>query len=287
MQAMDWSDLRYVLTVARAGTLAAAARRLGVNQTTVARRLAAAEATLGTRLFDRVDGVLSPTRAGEAAVARAARVEQEVEALERGIGGADAATAGTVRVTAVPILVNRLLVPAVAQLRAAHPELRLELVAEPRNLSLTRRETDIAIRLARPDGGTALAKRIGRLDYAVYAPRRGDADGLPWIAYEEGSSHLPPARWVVAAAGGEGTGVALLVNDTEAILQAARAGIGKALLPCFVGDGDRRLRRLSGPEPVLSREIWLLVHPELRPQARIVAVIAWLGRLMAACRAAP
>jgi DNA-binding transcriptional LysR family regulator len=284
MQAMDWSDLRHVLMVSRAGTLAAAARRLGVNQTTVARRLAAAEAALGARLFERVDGVLSPTKAGEAAVARAAQVEREVEALERGIGGADAVPAGTVRVTAVPILVNRLLIPAAAKLYAAHPGLRLELIADPRNLSLTRREADMALRLARPEGGTALARRIGRLDYAVYGPRRRNAEELPWITYEEGSSHLPQARWLAAAAGGSAT-APILVNDAEAILQAMCAGLGKSLLPRFVGEGEKRLKRLGKTKPALSREIWLLVHPELRPQARIAAVMAWLTGLMATCRA--
>lgn len=284
MQAMEWSDLRYVLTVARTGSLAAAARRLGVNQTTVARRLAAAEAALGARLFERVDGVLLPTKAGEAAVARAAQVEQEVEALEQGIGGADAVPAGTVRVTAVPILVNRLLIPAVAGLHAVHPRLCLELIADPRNLSLTRRETDMALRLARPEGGTALAKRVGRLDYAVYGPRRRNAEGLPWITYEEGLSHLPQARWLAAAAGESAT-APILLNDAEAILQAVRAGLGKSLLPCFVGEGDKRLKRLGEAGPVLCREIWLLVHPELRPQARIAAVMNWLAGLVATCRA--
>src|SRR5690349_14902177 len=136
MQAMEWSDLRHVLTVARAGTLAAAARRLGVNQTTVARRLKAAEQALGTRLFERRDGVLYPTAAGEAAIVRAARVEQEVEALETGVGEDEAGVAGLVRITAVPILANRLLIPALPKLLAVHPGLRLELVAEPRNLNL-------------------------------------------------------------------------------------------------------------------------------------------------------
>ena len=127
---MEWSDLRHVLAAARAGTLAAAARRLGVNQTTVSRRIAAAEAALGVRLFDRVDGMLRPTREGEAAVARAAQIEREVEALARGIGGADAAPAGVVRLTTVPILANRLLVPAVPKLHAAYPLLQIELIAE-------------------------------------------------------------------------------------------------------------------------------------------------------------
>jgi DNA-binding transcriptional LysR family regulator len=260
--------------------LAAAARRLGVNQTTVARRLAAAEAALGARLFERRDGLLSPTKAGEAAVARAAQVEQEVLALEAGIGGADAAVAGTVRLTAVPILANRLLIPAVPRLRARHPRLRLELIAEPRNLNLTRREADIALRLARPESA-ALARRIGRLDYAVYAPRRRKADDLAWITYEEGLSHLPQARFIAAAAGAEET-APLLLNDAEAIVQAVRAGLGKSLLPCFVGEREPGLTRLG--RVVLSREIWLMVHRDLRPQARIAAVIDWVTELMPACR---
>lgn len=279
---MEWGDLRYVLMVARAGTLAAAARRLGVNQTTVARRLAAAEAALGARLFERKDGVLYPSKAGEAAVARAAQVEQEFESLKHGIGRTDALPAGLVRLTAVPILVNRLLIPALPKLYAAHPRLRIELVAEPRNLNLTRREADIALRLARPEGGTALARRIGQLDYSVYGPRRHGAEKLSWINYEDGLRHLPQARWVAAAA--EGKSVPLLLNDAESILQAMRAGLGKSLFPCFVAESDSRLRRLDGPKVVLSRQIWLLVHRELRSQARIAAVIGWLERLMPSCR---
>jgi DNA-binding transcriptional LysR family regulator len=283
MQGMEWSDLRHVLTVARGGTLAAAARRLGVNQTTVARRLRAVEHALGARLFERRDGVLAPTAAGEAAIARAARVEQEVEALKSGVRGGEASAAGLVRLTAVPVLANRLLIPALPKLFAAHPGLRVELVAEPRNLNLTRREADIALRLARPESGTALARRIGRLDYAAYAPRRRGGESLPWITYEEGLRHLPQARWVAAASNEDGP---LLVNDAEAMLQALHAGLGKAVVPCFVGEGDMRLRRLPGPKAVLSRPLWLLVHRELRAQPRIAAVIAWLERLMPSCCAA-
>jgi DNA-binding transcriptional LysR family regulator len=279
---MEWGDLRYVLTIARAGTLAAAARRLGVNQTTATRRLAAAEATLGARLFERRDGVLFPTEAGEAAIARAAQVEEEVLALERGIGGADAKVAGTVRLTAVPILANRLLIPAAPKLLARYPRLRLELIAEPRNLSLTRREADVALRLARPRTGAALARRIGRLDYAVYRPRRRNAGELAWVTYEEGLSHLPQARFIAAAAGADET-APLLLNDAEAIVQAVRAGVGKSLLPCFVGEREPGLKRLS--RVVLARDIWLMVHRDLRAQARIAAVIDWLLQLMPMCRA--
>jgi DNA-binding transcriptional LysR family regulator len=275
-QAPDWNDLRYLLAVAQGGTLAAAARRLRVDETTVARRLAAAEAALGARLFERIGGAMRPTAAGEAAVAHAERIEREVQALQGRIGGADAAVAGTVRLTAVPIVVNRLLVPALPALLAAHPLLRLELIAEPRNLSLTKREADIALRLARPHGGGAVvARRIGRLDYAVYGPGNGDADTLPWITYEQGLDELPQAKWIAAATRGAAEPPALMASDAETILAAVRIGLGKSLLPCAVAAPEPGLRRLGDGTPVLSRELWLLVHADMRRLARIEAVIAW------------
>ena len=270
---MDWDHLRYVLAVARAGTLSAAARRLRVNQTTVARRIIAAQRELNARLFDRHDGVLRPTKAGAAAIARAERVEQDMLALRDTVAGSDAIAQGVVRITSVPLLVNRLLIPALPKLASAYPRLRLELIAEPRNLSLTRREADIALRLARPQSGTALARRLGRLDYAVFAPRHRTAAGLPWITYEEGLAELPQARWIANAAA-DGPIAPAQVNDAEAILQGVRAGLGKSLLPCFLAGRVPGIRQVGSP--TLSREIWLLVHPELRHQARIVAVLDWL-----------
>jgi DNA-binding transcriptional LysR family regulator len=280
MQSMDWNDLRHILAVARAGTLAGAARRLGVNQTTVARRIAAAEAALGTRLYDRSGGLLRPTPTGETAVARAAAIEQDVLVLEQGASRADTQAAGMVRLTAVPVLANRLLVPAFPRLASRHPRLRLELIAESRNLSLSRREADIALRLARPEGASALlTRRLGRLDYAVYGPRGRTSARLPWIDYEEGRSHLPQARWLSKAAAGE-LRLGLLAGDIETILQAIHAGLGKSLLPRVVADGDSRLKCLSGPGAVLSREVWLLTHHELRSSPRIVAVVDWLTEVV-------
>jgi DNA-binding transcriptional LysR family regulator len=272
---MDWNDLRYVLTLSRASTLAAAARRLNVNQTTVARRLDAIQDALGARLFERVDGAFHPTKAGEAAIAHAARVEQDVANLERGIRNVDHVVSGLVRLTAVPMLINRLIVPALPELQTRHPGLRIDLIADSRNASLTRREADIALRLARPETGrSVLARRLGQLDYAVY----GASARLPWITYEEGLAHLPQARWIETASRGEAM-APWAVSDAETLLQAVRVGLGKSLLACFVGDSVTGLRRLSG-KPVLSREIWLLTHAELRRQARMTAVVDWLGDLV-------
>lgn len=283
MQSLDWNDLRYVLAVAREGSHNAAARQLGVDPTTVSRRLRAIEAALAVCLFERPDdGKLSLTPAGEIAAKRAEAVEAEIGSLKAAIQGADDAAKGTVRVTAVPILINRILVPAAAGLMAQHPQLRVELIAESRDLSLTRREADIAIRLARPRddiGNRVLAKRIGTLGYAVYAANDVQADTatLPWVTYEDGMAHLPQARWMAKSMEKSSAPSAIALNDAEAILQAVQAGLGRSLLPCMVADGVAGVRRVGADQaPFPEREIWLLTHPDLRQLARIAVVLAWI-----------
>lgn len=281
MPDIDWNDLRYVLAAARGGTLSGAARRLGIDETTVARRIARIEKRLGTSLFERAAGRLRPTEAGETMLAHAERVETEFGVLEAALTGAHRIAAGSVRLTAVPILINHILVPAAAALQAAHPGLQLELIADARNLSLSRRETDMALRLARPARDmAAIARRVGTLDYGVYA--RADAvgpggpEGLPWIGYGDEMADLPQAAWIAAASRGAVAATALKVNDAEPILQAVRAGLGRSLLPCAVAGRDPLLRRLDGPAPALRRELWLMIHPDLRALARIRAVVNWI-----------
>lgn len=278
MQSLNWNDLRFVLAVARTRSLAGAARRLGVNDTTVARRIAQAEQRLGAHLFERNLGILHPTEAGAAVVAGAERVELEVQALESAVSGADGLAAGSVRVTSVPIMVNRLLVPALPPLLRNHPQLRVELIAEPRDLSLTKREADIALRLARPrTEGRAIARRIGQLDFAVYEPSRKGTEPLPWITYDDTMADLPQGRWIAERAIRDRQAPPqVMVNDAEAIFQSVKAGLGRSLLPTFVGDREPGLARHSDAPAPLSRELWLMVHPELRELVRIRVVMDWL-----------
>ena len=287
MQTANWNDLRYVLAVSRGRTLAAAARLLGVDSTTVARRLSVAQETLGTRLYQRLaDGTLRLTVAGERAALHAERIEREIAAVGTALAGVGSAISGTVRVTSVPIVVNHILVPAAPALLERHPGLQLEFVADARDLSLTRREADLALRLARPKtGGTrVIARRVGALRYDVYAARHSarDARRLPWITYDEGMNHLPQARWIAAAADRNDEAIAAVhVNDSEGVLEAVIAGLGRSLLPCVVADRDSRLRKLGarhGP-PALTRELWLLAHSELRRLGRIEAVVDWIERV--------
>jgi DNA-binding transcriptional LysR family regulator len=277
MQDLEWSDLRYVLAAARAGTLQAAAQRLDVDATTVARRLRRLERALQAGLFVRTEGRLQPTDAGAAVIAHAEHVEREVGALEARVRGTDHAAAGSVRLTTVPILVSRVLVPAFPSLAARHPHLRLELVAEPQNLSLLRRDADIAVRMARPDKEQSVTtRRIGWIEYAPYAAVGIDPGTLPWITYEERMAGLPQARWIASALRPGESSLAMAVNDAEALLEAVRSGLGKTLLPRLIADRDPDLVTLGTAPPPLSRELWLLVHPDLRHLARVQAVIRWL-----------
>ena len=283
MQEFDWDDLRFLLAAMRSGSLSGAARRLRVNETTVARRIARFEASLGTRLLERSTGGLHPTSAGSAVVAAAERVERETQAIESQLSGVDSRAAGTVRLTSVPVLVNRVLIPALPNLLQQHPELQLELIAEPRDLSLTKREADIALRLARPRTETRnLARRIGILNYAVYGPAEPSEEPLPWVTYEDSMTDLPQARWIHDQAGRDNDSLGLVkVNDAEGVIACLSAGLGKSLLPIPVAERGPGLRRLAGFPDGPSRELWLITHPDLRHLARVRVVLEWLDSLFA------
>ena len=283
MHALDWNDLQYVLAVAHDGSYAGAARRLKIDPTTVARRVRTIESVLGAKLFERTtDGQMRPTEAGEVAILRAEIVEAEIGGLSAAVGGADAAVSGSVRVTSVPILVNRVLIPAVSGLLARYPDLHIELIGDSRELSLTRRDADIAVRLARPGddvGNRVIARRIGMLRFAAYAPvsHNDNPDALKWLSYDDGMAHLPQAKWLDNAASHSGGLAALAVNDAEPLLQGVQAGLGRSLLPCIVADRIPNIVRIAVEHgPLLQREIWTLTHPDVRHLARVSAVLAWI-----------
>jgi len=281
MQDLDWNDLRYILTLSRTGRIAGAARKLGVNETTVARRLARLERQLGVRLFEHNAGNLTPTEGGQIVISRAERIELDVESVKDSIGSAEKAEVGKVRVTAIPLVLNHILIPALPAFLQFHPKLQIELVADPRNLSVTNREADIALRLTRPESEyRVIARRVGTFEYAVYAASASHGP-LPWITYDAIWSNLPHVRWISEAiASDPKSETVITVNDSELALNAVRAGLGRSLLPCRIADSIPGLCRLSGAQPILCREMWLIVHPDLKHLARVRAVISWIERLL-------
>ncbi len=278
MQDIDWNDLRFVLAAARCQSLASAARQLGVNESTVGRRVGRLEQRLGSRLLERSAGALHVTEAGAAVVASAERMERDVQGMAAAISGADRLAAGIVRLTSVPIVVNRILVPALPHLLDRHPGLRVDLIAEPRTMSLTKREADIALRLARPQNDVrAVARRVGDLAYGVYGPAAPRSDTLPWITYEDGMMDLPQSQWIAEQVKNEQAAAPVVTaNDAEALIQAVVAGLGKSVLPSAIADREPGLVRRDGGSAVLSRELWLVVHPEIRHLTRIRVVMDWL-----------
>jgi len=288
MQDYDWDDLKFFLAVCRAGRFSEAGRKLGADETTVSRRLRRLEARLGSRLFLRNSaGGHELTPAGEKVLVHAEAVERETAAIGDLTGQTGFGLAGTVRISSVPMMINKVLVPNLPALTAAYPGLEIELVPDARNADLSKREADLAVRLARPSSGglQIKAQKIGLLEFAVYGPAVAGEDGgkgLRWIGYDDAHAGLPQARWISAVAAEARTARhTLRVADVETALEAAAHGQGKTLLPVLVGAADPRVIRLDGPQtpPLPTREVWLLSHKDQDRRAPILAAKDWLSGL--------
>ncbi len=280
---MNWDDLRFLVVIGREGTLAGAARRLKVDQTTVARRLRALEDALGTPLFERSDGRWQPTATGARVLERATRIEEDVAGLTRIADAGRPGIHGSVRITSVGAIIAEWLVPRLPDLYARHPGLDVALVGSNDNLNVARREADIAIRLARPETGDFVIRKLADVGFAVYAPAAGEPPDA-WVCYDEDLAHTPEMRWLAPRLAD--SRVRLRSNGVEALTRAVAAGIGQAVLPCFIADTHPGLTRQSGPAPVVTRELWLLIHPDAKQQPRVAAVAEWLAAQFAEHRPA-
>lgn len=282
MQAMEWSDLQYLLSVARRGSLAAAGREIGVDQTTVGRRVQALEKSLGSKLFDRVDRRWVPTASGTLALQLAERVEAEVLGSSALIAGQDKALTGTVRLTSVAFVISCLLAPEADSFVRQHPGLKLEMLATPDNLDLRKLQAEIALRLARPRDPNAVTRRIATVHYQVYAAKRfiRRTRELPWVAIDSSLGRTPEARWVQSQLGkskdGNDNKPALRVSDSYAMATIAMATPCRVLLPIAMARTFPDLVPVAGPEPVLTRDLWLVYMKAMRGNARIAAVNKWI-----------
>ena len=289
MQTSKWDDLRVVLALQRAGSLNGAARRLGVDPTTVSRRLEALQTALNADLIQRQgDGALLLTAHGELVAQQAEKMEHLASLIDTGLKAENDTHAGTVRLTSAPIIINRILLPRVQELTSPFPGLKVELLPESRDFSLTKREADIALRLSRPrTGGTQVkARRLADLDYAVYRRANAgieDPDSVPWIAYDDAMAYLPQSRWIAKRTRGSSEQLSpVRVRDGESALEAVIAGVGKSLVPTVVGDRDARLERDEGQNGggvVLSRPLWLLAHNDLIDRGSVRAVMSWIDEV--------
>ncbi|MEZ4224798.1 MAG: LysR family transcriptional regulator [Polyangiaceae bacterium] len=287
---LDWDDLRHFLALSRAATLAQAARRLKVNATTVGRRLTALEDRVGARLFDRTPDGYALTQAGRDLLPHAERIEDQVLALERRVVGADQRLSGTVRVSVTEMIGTRFIAPYLCSFADEHPELAIDLNCTARSVNLARREADIALRLTRPHEPNLVIKKMASVHLALYASRsyleqRGrPADperslaGHQVLAFAAARPFAIENDWLDKRL--DGARVVLRSDSVSSIVSATAAGLGIALLPRSVADGDPTFQRLnteSEPEP---RVIWQAVHAELARSPRVEAVTRFLGRVV-------
>jgi DNA-binding transcriptional LysR family regulator len=264
---LDWEDLRVFVALARESSLSAAARALKVSHATVGRRIAALEKTLGRTLFDRRAGGYVLTAEGAAVLELATDMDERAHAILRRTG-LEAGLTGTVRLTTIETLAERFLIPHLAEFHRRHPGIDLEVVSDPRSLSLARREADVAVRFARPQAGELITRRLATIAVGVYVAPGGDTSA--WVGLDESLAHVPEAQWLARHAAGER--VALRANTLMALLAAARAGFGKALLPRWFAEKEG-LIAVPPPAPTPVREAWLVVHPDLKVVPRVRALI--------------
>lgn len=280
---MRWDDLQLALAVGRGQGLAGAAAILGVNASTVFRRLNGLEAGLGVRLFDRRPGAWPPSPAGERLLDAAERMEAEALGIDRELTGRDRRLTGTLRVTSSETLAFSLLPPLLAAFRALHPGIRVELLIDNRLLSLSRREADVALRPARPREGDLFGRKLAEVAWTAYAapaylderPAALPLAGHALIGWDETSPQVQAASWLAARA--PAAAFALRTSSLLAQMQAARAGLGVALLPCYLADPEPGLARLLPPLPELARELWIVTHADLKETARVRAFLAVIG----------
>ena len=283
---MDWNDLRYFLAVSRTGTLVGAARELGVEHTTVSRRLAALERALDTRLFIRGPEGLSLTAAGTDLLLPAEEMQRNADAIERLVAGQDQKIEGKVRLT-IPEAMNTYALQALAALRERHPGLLVEVLSDNRDLDIRRGEADLAIRIRDISDPDLIGRRIGSSTWALYAApayieRKGTISspeqlgGHDLIQFEASLARIPGAVWLAAHA--HAANVVVRGNSVAAVADAATVGFGVAALPCFLGDRNPALRRFY-PERIGGADIMLVVHPDLARVARVRATMDFIVEL--------
>ena len=284
-------DLKLVNAIAEAGGLGGAAKRLGVNGSTVFRRLGALEARIGIKLFERRRGGYVTTPPGADMAGLAARLEDEIAGLSRRLASCSPTPSGEIRITTNDGLFGSLLLPIFARIRARYPAIRFNVLLSNAPLNLSRREADVAIRVTPSPPDTLVGRRVATIGWALYG-RVGvvdptqpfDPSAHDWVTLGEGLENVAAAQFVRRLAPSDR--IALKVDTVPGMSAAVEAGIGIGPLPCFAGDACPGLVRIAPPDEELAGSLWLLTHQDLRHMPRIRAILDLLGEGIVKQRAA-
>ena len=284
---LDWSDLAIILAICRAQSLSGAARLLGKTHSTVFRNINAIEEKTGVRFFDRFDHGYIMTEVGRTAMEYAERVEGEFHELGLQILGQDTKLSGRIRVTCPEAFASEHAPGIVARFIAMHPDIQVDISPGHGAVDLNRREAEIAIRATKSAPETSFGRKICPFRFALYSTKKylekapeAKMSKHPFCLIEGTVNWLIPTVWKTREQGEDRA--VFQCRSSRAVQNAAAEDLGLTFLPCYVGDTDPRLIRVSDPIENLDMELWVLTHPDLRNTARVRAMMSFLHEELSA-----
>lgn len=276
----DWNDLRHFLAAARLGSTVAAADRIGINQSTVSRRIASLEMALGAKLFHKTAAGYRLTELGRELVPVAERVELEADAILTLVEQKARIIAGCIKITTNETVADLVLTPWLAEFAELYPDIRVDVIVSPRWLDLKSGEADIALRSARnltSDG--LVARRISTLSWAIYCSQGyAQARGLPtpedlWrhraVGMDGPIENVAAFEWLFQDAAGPL--IVARTNNLANLLAAVKAGLGLSALPCATAEPDPELIRCIGPIEEINSSLWLVTAAWINDEPKIRA----------------
>lgn len=285
MHRLDWSDLQYILAVANNGSLAGAARALGVNHSTVQRRITSFEALQQVTVFDRKPDGYKLTIEGQQLLEAAKAVEQAVWGLERKISGKDLKLEGTIRLTTTDTLLHTIVGRPLALFHRKYPDILMDVSVTNSILSLTRRDADVAIRPAQSKPEPLVGDHVGDIQFAIYAAPaylrtrpNPTLAGLDWLAPGDTLANSTPGRWLRRT-----VPKAKIVMKTDSLLAlgcAAQRGLGAAMLPTYLGDELDGIKRVDVAYEKFTNGLWIVTHADLANAARIHTFMAFMSEAL-------
>lgn len=278
-----WNDLQIVLAVAQHGSASRAANLLGINHSTVIRRINDFEANHSVKLFERHPTGLKPTRAGRSLLEASQPIEGAVLNIEREILGQDLKLEGLIRVTTTESVADHILIPHLKTFREAHPAITIDLIVTSTRLDLPRLDADLSVRPSISPPNDLIGRNVSRMSFAMYAQiqayeqwQRLPKEQIPWVGVSHALENSPVAGWLKSLRLEHQ--IATRGNSFVTLREMAANGLGFAVLPCFLGDRDDRLIRVEPPPKELNTFVWVLTHKDLRNSARVRALSEHLAR---------
>lgn len=282
--APDWDDIRFFLDVARSQSLTRSSAQLNVSQSTVSRRIQSLEQRLQIRLFTRHQSGYYLTESGSELLQYAEQTEESILQLENHLTGTDRRPEGTVRLATTDLLASQLIIPALPEFARQYPRIRLEIITGISEVSMSRHDADLALRMVRPQQHSLKVRRAGEICWSVlghqdYLCRHPSETQWQFIGWDSAWQHLPSARWVSDHFPQAES--ALVTSSLSLQIAAVNAGMGVAVLPDFVTRHYPLLRAAGDRQQIYRETLWMVSYGDLLGSARVRAVADFLLTVMA------